>query len=157
MWSWRYKRSVQISRWRIKKVQARHFWGCLGLQSWVQPRKKGVLLWCNEGQTSGKVRKDERSLCLQENKKQRRLNSRCLELLYCMITVKIQDTSTNYLVATLLGLPNWYRFLSIDCCLEKYFLPNFASDYQTFIEINDHFNVYFIHLPPCIERMGTLY
>ena len=47
--------------------------------------------------------------------------------------------------------------LTLMCRLEKYFLPNFASDYQTFIEINDHFNVYFIHLSPCIKRMGNLY
>ena len=131
-------------------MQTRHFWGCLGLQSSVQPRKKGVLLWCNEGQISEKVRKIERSLCLQENKKQLRLNLRCLELLYCMITMKRKTKSTNCLVTTLLGL-------SIDCCLEKYFLPNLASDYQTFTEINDHQNVYFIHLPPCIERMSNLY
>ena len=142
-------------------MQARHFWGCLGLQSWVQPRKKGVLLWCNEGQISGKVRKDERSLCLQENEKQRRLNSHCLELLYCMITVKIQDTSTNYLVATLLGLSILAtKLISVfinRLLFGKHLLPNFASDYQTFIEINDHFNVYFIHLSPCIKRMGNLY
>ena len=34
---------------------------------------------------------------------------------------------------------------------------NSASDYQTFIEIKDHFNVDCIHIPPCIERMGNLY
>ena len=47
--------------------------------------------------------------------------------------------------------------LSIDCCLAIYFLPNFASKYQKFIEIKDHSNVYFIHLPPRIEGMANLY
>ena len=56
-----------------------------------------------------------------------------------MITVKSQETSTNYVVTTLLGL------------------LNFSSDYHTLIEIKDHSNVYFIHLPPYIERMGNLY
>ena len=46
LWWWRYKRYVQISRWSIEKVHTRHLWVCLGLQSWMQPRKKGVLLWC---------------------------------------------------------------------------------------------------------------
>ena len=41
--------------------------------------------------------------------------------------------------------------------IEYYFMLNSASDYQTFIEIKDHFNVDCIHIPPCIERMGNLY